>query len=429
MRSHSSARSPSRATWLGGHRGCRGLFAGLLGGCIPLDRRSVPVENPVTRRLSAMSRGGRTAKRAGGPQCRERRFRQLGVYPVYSQVAGLHGNRSARVAPPLVSVVVPVRNGQRTIEACLTSILRCDFPEARREVVVVDNASTDRTANIVHRYPVKYVHEPTRGRSHARNRGIQASEGSIVAFTDADCVAAGSWLRELVKAFDEDAVSGVAGEILPDHPSTPSQVYMARRKPCWQRAALTSPWPYAVTANVAFRRDVFDRIGAFDPLLPTGEDQDISWRFLQAGLTLRYAPAAIVFHRHRSTAWEFFVQQLGWAHGSWRLRSRYGLPGGLRAQGGQRKGLVTLTTSCVRAGCSYLTRGGSRMDFYNAQFALIREVAWHVAGTYSPFLALRDALRPAPRVRLDVRRWRVRDVEPVGDPAARALGPATPGKS
>src|ERR1700746_2164882 len=80
---------------------------------------------------------------------------------------------------PLVSVVVPVRNGERTIEACVTSILGNDYAEGLREIVVVDNASTDRTADIVRRYPVKYVHAPTRGRSHARNRGIQSSEGRI----------------------------------------------------------------------------------------------------------------------------------------------------------------------------------------------------------------------------------------------------------
>jgi len=326
---------------------------------------------------------------------------------------------------PTVSVVVPVRNGERTIEACLTSILRSDYPEALREVVVVDNASTDRTADIVRRYPVKHVHEPVRGRSHARNRGIQSSAGHIVAFTDADCVVAGSWLRELVEAFDEDTVSAVAGEILPHQPRTPSQEYMVMRKRCWQRVALTSPWPYAVTANVAFRRHVFDRIGGFDPRFPTGEDQDISWRFLQAGLVLRYAPTAIVFHRHRSTAWHFFVQQLGWAHGSWRLRSRYELPGGLRAQGGQRRRLLTLTATCARAGCSYLARGGSKTNFYNPLFDVIREVAWRLAGTYSRLTALPDVFRPRPRVRLDVRQWHVRYEEPDDNRAAPAFASPT----
>jgi len=325
--------------------------------------------------------------------------------------------------PPRLSIVVPVRNGERTIEACVTSILGNDYPAHLREVVVVDNGSRDRTAGIVRRYPVTYVHEPARGPSHARNRGIQASDGAIVAFTDADCVAAPSWLRGLVEAFDEGDVAAAAGEVLADPPRAPGQRYMAMRKPRWQRAALTSPWPYAVTANVAFRRDVFARIGGFDPGFPTGEDQDISWRFLQAGLTMRYVPAAIVFHRHRPDARGFFAQQLGWARGSWLLRSRYELPGGLRAQGGQRRRLVGLTATCAGAGWRRLARGGPEMDFYQPLYELMREVAWRLAGTYSAAAALPSALRPRPRVRLDPRHWRVRCEESAGDRAEPALAP------
>jgi hypothetical protein len=140
---------------------------------------------------------------------------------------------------------------------------------------------------------------------------------------------------------------------------------------------------------------------------------------------LRYAPTAIVFHRHRSTAWDFFVQQLGWAHGSWRLRSRYELPGGLRAQGGQRRRLLTLTATCARAGCSYLARGGSKTNFYNPLFDVIREVAWRLAGTYSRLTALPDVFRPRPRVRLDVRQWHVRYEEPDDDRAAPAFASPT----
>ena len=330
-------------------------------------------------------------------------------------MSGRHREPWRIPGPPAVTVIVPVRNGERTIEACVASVLRCDYPESLREVVVVDNASTDRTADIVRTFPVGYVHEPKRGRSYARNRGIHVSEGPILAFTDADCVVAESWLRELVGAFDDDAVSAVAGEILPDQPRTPGQRYMAMRKCRWQWAALTSPWPYAVTANVAFRRNVFARIGMFDPRFITGEDQDISWRFLQAGLTLRYAPAAIVFHRHRPGPWDFFKQQLGWAYGSWRLHSRYELADGLLAQGGQPGRLLRLTAICVRAGSRYLARGGPEMNFYYPLFDVIRELAWCLVGTYSRLMALPVAFRPRPRVGLDVRHWRIRRDESAGD--------------
>ena len=92
---------------------------------------------------------------------------------------------------PFVSVIVPVRNGERTVADCLTSLLELDYPTDSREILVVDNGSTDRTAEIVQRLPVTYLLEERVGRSHARNRGIEASSSELLAFIDADCVEIG----------------------------------------------------------------------------------------------------------------------------------------------------------------------------------------------------------------------------------------------
>ena len=89
---------------------------------------------------------------------------------------------------PFVSVIIPVLNGERTIRECLVSLLRVDYLPERGEILVVDNGSTDRTAEIINSFPVRYLGEERRGKSYARNRGIEASKGEILAFTDADCV-------------------------------------------------------------------------------------------------------------------------------------------------------------------------------------------------------------------------------------------------
>ena len=226
---------------------------------------------------------------------------------------------------PLVSVVVPVRNGERTIGDCVEALLAGDFPAERREIVVVDNASTDRTAEIAARYPVRLVHEPRVGRSHARNRGIAAGQGEIVAFTDADCVAAPAWLRLLVEACGAPGISGAAGEVLPDPPVTAAQRYMARRDRNWQAEVLSLRERFAITANVAFRREVFDRVGLFDPEFVTAEDVDFGWRFFGAGLELVYVPDATVAHRLRAGPMELFRQQAGLGYGRALLRERYDL--------------------------------------------------------------------------------------------------------
>jgi glycosyltransferase involved in cell wall biosynthesis len=221
--------------------------------------------------------------------------------------------------PPFVSVIVPVLNGERTIRDCLVSLLRMHYPAGRREILVVDNGSTDRTAEIVRGLPVRYLRENRRGAALARNMGIGASRGEILAFTDADCVVSTGWLRDLVKGFDHEHVGVVAGEVVAYPPKTPAERNAARRKPLWQKYALKYPGsPWFLSGNAAVRRKVFDSVGLFDPRFTGGgsEDIDFAWRFFQCGeFELRYRPKAVVFHRHRASARELFEQRKRYGRG------------------------------------------------------------------------------------------------------------------
>jgi GT2 family glycosyltransferase len=221
---------------------------------------------------------------------------------------------------PLVSVVIPVRNGGATIGDCLESLLNDPYPDDRREIVVVDNGSTDDTAEVARRYPVRLVAEPGPSLSRARNRGIEESRGEIVAFTDADCCVSTGWLGELVAGFEGDGVAAVTGEVVPYPPTTAAERYSARRKPSvagWQDGQ-TEPW--FCFMNTAVRREAFDRVGSFDPgFAEVGacEDIDFSWRFADAGLRVRRQTRPVVFHRQRMTSLDLFRQNLrngrGWA--------------------------------------------------------------------------------------------------------------------
>ena len=99
------------------------------------------------------------------------------------------------------SVIVPVFNGADTIGECLASLLALDYPPSGFEIVVVDNGSTDGTAAVVAGLGgrVRLLHEPVRGASAARNRGVRAARGRLVAFTDADCAVEPHWLARLVE--------------------------------------------------------------------------------------------------------------------------------------------------------------------------------------------------------------------------------------
>ncbi|MDV2494992.1 MAG: glycosyltransferase [bacterium] len=226
---------------------------------------------------------------------------------------------------PFVSIIVPVLNGEQTIRECLVSLLKMDYPVERREILVVDNGSTDRTAEIVMSFPIRYLQEERRGSFSARNKGIEASKGEVLAFTDADCLVTAGWLRELVQGFDSEEVGVVVGETVSYPPKTLAERYMAMRKPLQQMWNLSYPVsPWFATSSVALRRKVFDNIGLFDPQILTGEDVDISWRFFQnKNFKLVHRPKSVVFHRHRVTTWGLFKQYQGYGYGRAILSRKY----------------------------------------------------------------------------------------------------------
>lgn len=283
---------------------------------------------------------------------------------------------------PFVSVVVPVLNGERVIRECLVSLLRTEYPPKRREILVVDNGSTDRTPTLIKGLPIRYVWEGRRGIPHARNRGIEASQGGIVAFTDADCIVSAGWLRELVRGFEEEGVGGVEGETMDYPPVTPIEQYTARSRTFSRQSRLVSPLaPYVITANVAFRREVFERIGLFDPRFVGGSDVDFSWRFFQeTDLKLRYNPRAVAFHRHRRTFPEFFAQHLRNGRALATLRAKYPrrLPWSWHQELCAWGAVAWLGLVAAGAATRFGVRGGTPRDLYDPWCTFFRKLGVRV---------------------------------------------------
>jgi glycosyltransferase involved in cell wall biosynthesis len=281
---------------------------------------------------------------------------------------------------PYVSVVVPVRNGERSLDSCLGSLAAQDYPPDRHEILVVDNGSTDRTPEIIDSYPVRHLHEPRRGVSHARNRGIEAARGEIVAFLDGDCTADPSWLRGIAEPFSDPEVGCVAGELRHIEPTTAAERQAKRLLGRWQQFAFSSNPPYAITANAAYRREVFDQIGRFDPRLPRAQDVEIGLRFHdRSPLRMEYGGEAIARHQHRPTQLGFFRQQLGWAYGAGLVGAKHrkllghrGAPK-LREVGNAIRGLWLVLAARAR--------GRARPEHLeDAWFNLMRQIAWWTGG-------------------------------------------------
>ena len=280
---------------------------------------------------------------------------------------------------PSVSVIVPVRDGESTIADCLDSILATDYPTERREILVVDNGSSDGTASLIQSRPVTYLREERPGVSNARNRGIAESNGRILAFVDADCQVEPQWLTELVRPFADPDVGSVAGDLQHAPPTTAAERQAARMLGNWQRFAFTSNPAYPITANAAYRREVLERIGPFDPHMTRAQDVELGLRFQErSGLRLAYAERATVRHRHRSTQRGFFRQQLGWAYGAGLVGAKFEAMGGHPVTPPRIRDLTRPLQGLAIVLWARLRRRGRRQWIEDAWFDFLRQLAWWI---------------------------------------------------
>jgi glycosyltransferase involved in cell wall biosynthesis len=238
---------------------------------------------------------------------------------------------------PRVSVVVASYNGEPTLPACLASLARLNYPDY--EVILVDDGSTDSTPQIAAQvggvtpcapsvrqeerrarndapYPrfVCLRHTANHGLSVARNTGIEAATGEIVAFTDADCRADEDWLYYVVGDLLNSAFVGMGGpNLLPPEDSAVAAVVMASPGGPAHVMLSDRQAEHIPGCNMVFYKWALTAIGGFDPVFrKAGDDVDVCWRLEQAGYKLGFSPAGMVWHYRRSTVRAYLKQQSGY---------------------------------------------------------------------------------------------------------------------
>jgi O-antigen biosynthesis protein len=213
---------------------------------------------------------------------------------------------------PRISVIVCTYNGARTIRDCLEGLRRLDYPGF--EVIVVNDGSTDGTAAIAGEYGFRVISTRNHGLSHARNVGLHAASGDIVAYIDDDAYPDPDWLRYLAAGFLESSHVGIGGpnlappgdglvaESVANAPGGPSHVLLSDGEA-----------EHIPGCNMAFRRKALLAIGGFDPQFRTaGDDVDVCWRLREKGWTLGFHPGAVVWHHRRSSVRAYLKQQMGY---------------------------------------------------------------------------------------------------------------------
>ena len=217
--------------------------------------------------------------------------------------------REAASPPPAISVVVCTRDRARRLSACLRHLAHarsaCDHAS---EIIIVDNGSRDETRDVVRAHaearPVRYVLEAQPGVAMARNRGFAAARGALVAFTDDDCNVDRDWMQAVIDAFASRPELAILGGMVAPAGDSDRTVSLRMHAEARNVASADAILATMSGCNMAFRRDVFERIGLFDPAFGKGrrigsaEDLDLMYRALRRGLSIVYLPHVVVRHAH-----------------------------------------------------------------------------------------------------------------------------------
>ncbi len=227
---------------------------------------------------------------------------------------------------PLISVIVPVFNDPDGLTRCLRALRAQTHPQHKLQIIVADNGShVDIKACVDNFAHVELVIETKPGSYAARNRALQVAEGTLLAFTDADCQPHPEWLANAAAALEFGALDAVVGGdvelfALDPHATTwtelyelslgfPQRFYVEQRK-------------YTVTANLVTTRRVFDRVGPFDAGLKSAGDKEWCGRAARAGFPILFAEDAVVRHPARREFAQLVGKKLRQASGQLGSASR-----------------------------------------------------------------------------------------------------------
>jgi glycosyltransferase involved in cell wall biosynthesis len=213
---------------------------------------------------------------------------------------------------PRVSVVVCTHNGAKTLSECLAGLTRLAYPNL--EVIVVNDGSTDESGRVAEQFEVRLIHTPNHGLSAARNAGLNAASGDIIAYIDDDAFPDSAWLDHLVLTLLTSSHVGVGGPNIP--PSNDGFVAdCVSHAPGGPVHVLLSDQvaEHVPGCNMAFWKSSLEAVGGFDPQFRTaGDDVDICWRLQERGWTIGFSPAAMVWHHRRNSVGAFLRQQNGY---------------------------------------------------------------------------------------------------------------------
>ncbi|MDO8647809.1 MAG: glycosyltransferase [Candidatus Diapherotrites archaeon] len=199
-----------------------------------------------------------------------------------------------------VSIIIPAFNAEKTIKACIESIL-CQKTGKKFEIIVVDDGSKDKTAEIAGSFKkARLLRQKNSGPAVARNNGARQAKAPVIIFTDSDCLLDENWLEEMILPFKNLKVAGVQGKYNSSQKELMARFVQREIEERYEQMKKTEFIDFMGSYSAAFRKKDFLAFNGFDESFPmaSGEDTDLSFRMSSKGLRFKFAEKAIVWHQH-----------------------------------------------------------------------------------------------------------------------------------
>ncbi len=225
------------------------------------------------------------------------------------------------------SIIIPAYNAGRTLPDTLAALKQQTISPDECEVIVVDDGSTDNTADVARHFGANCIGQSNRGPAAARNHGARVAKGEIILFTDADCSPDRDWIRQMALPFQNEKTMGVKGAYRTHQRALAARFAQAEFEDRYDLLSKADAIDMVDTYSAAFRLDRFIKIGLFDESFPVAnnEDTELSYRMCAAGYRLEFNPDAIVYHLHPDSFMKYL--RLKFKRGYWRMIVYRSYPG------------------------------------------------------------------------------------------------------
>jgi glycosyltransferase involved in cell wall biosynthesis len=182
----------------------------------------------------------------------------------------------------MISVIIPTFNEEENIAQCLVSLSHQNIPRTEYEIIVVDGGSKDTTCEIAQKYADKVFTQTSKKVGGARNDGVNAAQGDIVATTDADCILPPHWIKNLAEDFKDPGIVQVYGPVYPIEEGIGNHFSLFLANTFARIGYYSKTFYYTLGCNTAFRKDAFLKAGMYR-CIDAGDDLEIAMRMKDEG--------------------------------------------------------------------------------------------------------------------------------------------------